>query len=295
MSGDQQQAQMMAIQAMMLRMAAAHHQQQQQLQGGGATSGDTPNPLAALSAMMNKEGALNMGASDADSNALQQRQQLVQMFMQKAAAASAAASGSGSDQHGASGHGHSHGGAPCSGHGHSHDGSSGGVMSNKELAEHQMMMAMHQQMNHMRKQHQQCNSTGYILQHPEASQGPRESYLYGGGHYTPPIFGWGPLAKGYMDPQELTEPSQKAPQPAENLQEKLALMMQGKSSVSLNNVWLFTLPFLGRLRLVKDKMGMFQASCVFLYWLYGNFATWNVVLIPQYSEGRLSVIVPLGE
>ena len=299
-----------AMQAMMqARMAAA-----QQQAAGGHSGGDgaaAQNLMAQMMAAQQQAGGANSGAA-----LMPQQQLLMQQLIMRQAAAAAAAAGPDQAQHGASdshgestqngqhgaghgmgmmpqgqghghGHGHSHGG-----HGHSHGG-----QGHKEMAETEMMMALHAQMTFMQNKHKKDNlSKGYILQDPNASQGPRESYLHGGGHYTPPIFGWGPLAKDFVDPQQIHQDhaeGKPAPAPAASMNEKLALMMAGSAGAPLNNVWLFTLPLLGRLRIVKDKAGLIQASVVLFYWIYGNFTTWNVILLPQYYDGRMSVLLML--
>jgi palmitoyltransferase len=53
------------------------------------------------------------------------------------------------------------------------------------------------------------------------------------------------------------------------------------------NVWLCTLPLLGRIQVVKDIAGYIQSSIIVLYWVYGNWSTWLAILLPHYYDGQL--------
>jgi hypothetical protein len=52
----------------------------------------------------------------------------------------------------------------------------------------------------------------------------------------------------------------------------------------------FQLPFLGVRRYVLDPAGMGCSTFILLYWLYGTFALFFIILIPHYHAGDLSII-----
>ncbi|KAL8577775.1 hypothetical protein ACOMHN_001644 [Nucella lapillus] len=54
-----------------------------------------------------------------------------------------------------------------------------------------------------------------------------------------------------------------------------------------------TVPFIGRLHLVRDSGGVLQVAFVLAYWMYGSFTTLFIILLPQYHDGRIpySIIV----
>lgn len=54
-------------------------------------------------------------------------------------------------------------------------------------------------------------------------------------------------------------------------------------------VWNVNVPVLGRLRILKDKVGLVASSIVVLYWVYGNWSTWMAILIPRYLGGQMPV------
>ena len=64
---------------------------------------------------------------------------------------------------------------------------------------------------------------------------------------------------------------------------------------SRDNYWQVRAPWGGRLRVVKDRGGLVQAGIVLLYWLYGNWSTWNVILIPRYSDGSIPLVLVLRQ
>lgn len=55
------------------------------------------------------------------------------------------------------------------------------------------------------------------------------------------------------------------------------------------------IPLIGRIRFVKDKQGQFYSSCVFLYWLYGVFSVFFIVLVPGYEDGVIPTLVYYGK
>lgn len=55
--------------------------------------------------------------------------------------------------------------------------------------------------------------------------------------------------------------------------------------------WNFNVPFLGRMRILKDKPGLVASSIIVLYWLYGNYSTWFAILIPRYLGGQVPFVL----
>ena len=41
---------------------------------------------------------------------------------------------------------------------------------------------------------------------------------------------------------------------------------------------------------MKDIYGSIQISIIVAYWMYGNFTTYTIVLLPQYYDGNVSAI-----
>ncbi len=127
---------------------------------------------------------------------------------------------------------------------------------------------------------------GWMFRDPRSSQGPIEgSWLFGSGHYTPPVFGWGELARapGTEDLEEKTEP-------LPNITSPLSQTMVMPHESGSGGVIHCTVPWFGRLRFLTDPGGMAMVGVVILYWLMGNFGTWNVILLPQYHEGHMSLL-----
>jgi len=60
-------------------------------------------------------------------------------------------------------------------------------------------------------------------------------------------------------------------------------------------VWNVNVPVLGRLRILKDKVGLVASSIVVLYWVYGNWSTWMAILIPRYLGGQMPVALMMSE
>jgi len=40
---------------------------------------------------------------------------------------------------------------------------------------------------------------------------------------------------------------------------------------------------------VRDILGYIQASIIVLYWVYGNWSTFTVILLPRYYDGRMPI------
>ena len=51
------------------------------------------------------------------------------------------------------------------------------------------------------------------------------------------------------------------------------------------------LPFIGRIRFVRDTAGIIQFSVIVAYWIYGTFSTLFVILLPQYHDSNISVFI----
>ncbi|KAK6179475.1 hypothetical protein SNE40_011826 [Patella caerulea] len=48
------------------------------------------------------------------------------------------------------------------------------------------------------------------------------------------------------------------------------------------------IPLLGRVRCIKDKNGMMCLLFVYIYWIYGTWASVYIVLLPAYNDGHVS-------
>lgn len=73
--------------------------------------------------------------------------------------------------------------------------------------------------------------------------------------------------------------------------------LDDKSSLNnfpLSTSWNFNVPFLGRMRILKDRAGLIAASFILLYWLYGNYSTWSAILIPRYLGGQVPFALLMG-
>jgi len=186
--------------------------------------------------------------------------------------------------------GHSHGGPVGGGDGHSH----GGLEDLTQEQREQLMQMVRARMEMMKQHHGEIPShmlqNGPVFQHPEAEELRNASGLVRGyGHEPPPLpQGWGDL--GPAPPPPPAQMGQHGMMPGGVIN-----MEEGKSFIvpSRDNYWQISLPWIGRLRLVKDRKGFMQASAIFLYWLYGNWSTWNVILIPRYIEGSISTATVL--
>ena len=47
------------------------------------------------------------------------------------------------------------------------------------------------------------------------------------------------------------------------------------------------LPFIGRIHFVRELQGILQVSVTALYWVYGMFSTYFVILGPHYVDGQV--------
>lgn len=55
--------------------------------------------------------------------------------------------------------------------------------------------------------------------------------------------------------------------------------------------WIFSLPLLGRVRILKDPTGLVCSLFIIFYWVYGNWSTWLTILLPRYYDGHMSVVL----
>lgn len=188
---------------------------------------------------------------------------------------------------GIGGHGHSHGG-----HGHSHaDGEECGGSHGHDLQNmpHEMRERLMKQVKE-RLQAMESHDDGHghsHAGHPPANNHPSEnpmatSYsacLYGYGHESPSVpIGWDAVAK-LSSSVSATNDSWRA---------------AGESVNPVkDNFWLVNVPYLGRLRVVKDRRGWLMALSVVLYWAYGNWSTWSAILLPYYYDGSIHGFVLL--
>jgi len=180
------------------------------------------------------------------------------------------------------GHGHSHGmGTKCADHGHGQSGHSHGELSEEMRAA--MLRQLELQMEMMTTGRH--ISHGHVLHHA-GSPDPRpyNAVLFGFGHDpAPPPYGWGSLA-------DVPSPMTDAVMPVSPVQAQRLM-----SANQRNHFWSPTIPLIGRLRIVKDPSGIAQAAGVVLYWLFGNWSTWSVVLLPYYADGVLPATLLLSK
>ena len=123
------------------------------------------------------------------------------------------------------------------------------------------------------------------------SDGPMESALHGGGHFTPPVFGWGELVKE-TDPakDKIIKKTVAKPQIFNG---PMGIPMPHETDSSGSIIYK-TLPIFGRIRFLTDLQGLFFWSIVVVYWIMGNYSTWFCILIPQYNDGNLSCAWLIG-
>jgi len=177
------------------------------------------------------------------------------------------------------GHGHSHApGTECDGHGH------GGKMEMTEEMRQKLLQQLQARMEMMmaagQGHHGHVISPGRVLHDPtSADPGPYNSLIYGYSHEPSSMpHGWGSFAP---TPPPMVNPMMPL-SPEEMMQ-----TMQQMGPIERDRFWLVNVPWCGRLRVVKDRSGLMQGCGVVLYWLYGNWSTWNVVLLPYYTDGLL--------
>ncbi|KAK2143862.1 hypothetical protein LSH36_806g01000 [Paralvinella palmiformis] len=124
------------------------------------------------------------------------------------------------------------------------------------------------------------------IRYPEGnSEGPIDSFLYGGGHFTPPVFGWGELVK--EEDSSIQKAKFCSVQKDSYKTSKFLLPHETSSS---GRVIQKTLPLVGRVRFLTDWQGMLSWTIVVIYWCLGNYSTWFCILLPQYADGNLSSI-----
>lgn len=183
---------------------------------------------------------------------------------------------------GLGGHGHSHAnGKECRGS-HDHD---------LENMPHEMRERLLKQIEE-RLQTMEKHNGGHSHHRPHDSHAPfgndpseeeettAVSYnpcLYGYGHESPSVpNGWDSLATISSSVY------------AENTKAGTGWTAASQSVIPVrDNFWLLNAPCFGRLRVVKDSQGWLMASFIVLYWVYGNWSTWNAILIPYYYDGAV--------
>jgi len=52
----------------------------------------------------------------------------------------------------------------------------------------------------------------------------------------------------------------------------------------INRTWTFTVPWFGRMQILKDVQGLIFSSVIIFYWVYGNWSTWLLILLPRYYD-----------
>lgn len=192
---------------------------------------------------------------------------------------------------GLGGHGHSHGG-----HGHSHangeecGGSHGHDLENmphemrerllKQIEERFQTMGKHNGHHSHRSPHSHAPFGNHPSEEEEEQDATAASYnpcLYGYGHEPPSVpNGWESLATVSSSVY------------AENTKAGTGWTAASQSAIPVtDNFWLLNARCFGRLRVVKDSQGWLMASFIVLYWVYGNWSTWNAILIPYYYDGAI--------
>ena len=59
--------------------------------------------------------------------------------------------------------------------------------------------------------------------------------------------------------------------------------------------WSFCLPLLGRIRIVKDPVGLSFALFIIFYWIYNVTCVYYLILLPRYYSGAVSVLLPISQ
>jgi len=57
--------------------------------------------------------------------------------------------------------------------------------------------------------------------------------------------------------------------------------------IDFENQSILRLPYFGRVHFVKEKMGLLCSSLILFYWIYGNWYTYNFIIIPHIIDGFL--------
>jgi hypothetical protein len=185
------------------------------------------------------------------------------------------------------GHGHSHGSeGTCPSHSH-------GGHNHLEMSEDVrkiMLKRLEEQMMMMRAAEGNLTKPGRVFYDPnDPGPGPYNKLVFGYGHEgVPPPQGWGSLAPSL--------PQETGNEPVMPLSsDDMNMFMMHMGPTERDRYWSPTLPFVGRLRIVRDRPGLLQALGVVLYWLYGNWSTWTAILLPYYADGAISLPLILSK
>lgn len=175
---------------------------------------------------------------------------------------------------GRGGHGHSHAnGAECQGH---------GPNDMPEEVRQKLLQQLEARMKEMQSQGHSHNHVSSVnTLEPDPMKTSYNPFLYGYGHEPPtPPTGWDGLAKVAS---------------SSSVTNSIGGEVSGASiKMARDNFWSINVPLLGRLRVVKDGQGWVMASCVVLYWIYGNWSTWNAILLPYYYDGTMNLFYLLS-
>lgn len=171
-------------------------------------------------------------------------------------------------------HGHSHAnGAECQGH---------GPKDMPEEVRQKLLKQLEARMQELQARghsHNHGPSTNSL--EPDPLKTSYNPFLYGYGHEPlPPPTGWDGLVK--------VASSSPATDPVGGDG------FGASREMTRDNFWSVNVPLFGRLRIVKDQQGWVMASCVVLYWIYGNWSTWNAILLPYYYDGTMSLFFLLS-
>ena len=188
------------------------------------------------------------------------------------------------------GHGHSHGSSgECAGH--QHGQGFGGQMSDE------MKMKMLQQFKARMAELQASGKIPEGLGHSHGPGGDGHGHSHGSGDecqghghsssYNGFLYGYGhdsePEPVGWDSfippPPPSSVPSNEKNEMSDQMKHVLIDAYNTTVVQSRDNFWTINIPGLGRLRIVRDWAGLCQSSVILLYWLYGNWSTWNAIIL----------------
>lgn len=98
-----------------------------------------------------------------------------------------------------------------------------------------------------------------------------------------------------IEPKEKESPKKEVRISIELIESLETVEAPGAHGDYSSNVWIFNLPFIGRLHILKNRTGFINVAIIVLYWIYGTWCTIYVILKPHYDEGHISAFPALCE
>ena len=61
------------------------------------------------------------------------------------------------------------------------------------------------------------------------------------------------------------------------------------------NIFIRRIPLIGRVHFVNDRGGIMTLAFTTFYWIYGTFVSMYIILLPQYNDGHVGILLPIGK